>query len=166
MGRTNRCGHGSRPAPSRLSQPGGGVWPSNSGRLHRADCGRHRNRPLAHRLQRRDFELAIETTGNAIDDPDQVFYETFSCRSERNYNHYCNPEIERLFDVQSSELDVAKRRQLAREIDARLLADAARLPLTWKRAGNLLAAPRPWVRAPDQLFLQRLPLEDVWKERR
>lgn len=118
------------------------------------------------RLQRRDFELAIETTGNAIDDPDQVFYETFSCRSERNYNHYCNPEIERLFDVQSSELDVAKRRQLAREIDARLLADAARLPLTWKRAATCWQPHVHGFVPQTNSSYNGFRFEDVWMERR
>lgn len=118
------------------------------------------------RLQRREYAIAIETTGNAIDDPDQVFYETFSCGSERNYNHYCNPEIESLFERQSSELDTEKRRQLAVEIDARLLMDTARLPLTWKHAATCW---QPHVHG----FVPQINssyngfrFEDVWIERR
>ncbi len=44
--------------------------------------------------------------------PNQAFFENFSCRSERNYNGYCNGEIERLFELQSSRADLEKRKQL------------------------------------------------------
>ncbi len=118
------------------------------------------------RLQRRDYALAIETTGNGIDDPDQVFYESFSCRSERNYSRYCNPEIERLFEVQSSELDAEKRRQLAWDIDARLLADGVRLPLAWRRSATCW---QPYVNgfAPQTINASNgFRFEDVWMERR
>lgn len=118
------------------------------------------------RLQRRDFALAIDTTGNAVDDPDQVFYETFSCRSERNYNNYCNPEIERLFEAQSSEFDVEKRRRLAWDIDARLLADSARLPLMWNRAATCW---QPHVRGyvpQTNSSYNGFRFEDVWLDRR
>lgn len=118
------------------------------------------------RLQRRDYALAIETTGNGIDDPDQVFYESFSCRSERNYSRYCNPEIERLFEVQSSELDAEKRRQLAWDIDARLLTDGVRLPLAWRRSATCW---QPYVNgfAPQTINASNgFRFEDVWMERR
>ncbi len=45
-------------------------------------------------------------------------FENFSCRSERNYNGYRNGEIERLFERQSAETDLAKRRQIVWDIDA------------------------------------------------
>ncbi|MCC8430755.1 ABC transporter substrate-binding protein [Reyranella aquatilis] len=118
------------------------------------------------RLQRRDFALAIETTGNAIDDPDQVFYETFACRSERNYNRYCNPEIERLFEAQSSELDVEKRRQLVWDLEARLLADSARPPLMWNRAATCW---QPYVQGfvpQTNSSYNGFRFEDVWIDRR
>ena len=88
------------------------------------------------RLARKDYALALNTTGNGVDDPDQAFYENFSCRSERNCNRYCNPEIERLFDIQSAEPDIEKRRELVWEIDAKLLADTARPPIMWNRAAT------------------------------
>lgn len=118
------------------------------------------------RLRRGDHAIAIETTGNGIDDPDQVFYESFSCRSERNYSRYCNPEMERLFEVQSSELDVEKRRQLAWDIDARLLADGVRLPLAWWQAATCW---QPHVHgfAPQTIGASNgFRFEDVWMERR
>ncbi|WP_439610479.1 ABC transporter substrate-binding protein [Reyranella sp.] len=118
------------------------------------------------RLQRLDYALAIETTGNALDDPDQVFYETFACRSERNYNRYCNPEIERLFEAQSSELDVEKRRQLVWDLEARLLADSARPPLMWNRAATCW---QPYVQGfvpQTNSSYNGFRFEEVWIDRR
>ena len=63
------------------------------------------------RISRKDYTIGLNTTGNGVDDPDQAFFENFSCRSERNYNGYCNGEIERLFELQSSEPDPDKRRR-------------------------------------------------------
>src|ERR1700730_19101152 len=47
-----------------------------------------------------------------LDDPDQMFYENYSCGSERNYTGYCNAEVDKLMDQQSAETDVDKRRQI------------------------------------------------------
>ena len=118
------------------------------------------------RIGRRDYALALETTGNAVDDPDQAFYETFACRSERNYSRYCNPEIERMFEAQSTELDVDKRRKLAWDIDMKLLADAARPPLVWNRAATCW---QPYVKGyvPQiNSSYNGFRFEDVWLDRR
>jgi peptide/nickel transport system substrate-binding protein len=53
------------------------------------------------KVARKDYALGLNLTGNAVDDPDQSFYENYSCNSERNYTNYCNKEIEKLFDQQS-----------------------------------------------------------------
>ena len=53
------------------------------------------------KVARKDYALGLNLTGNAVDDPDQSFYENYSCGSERNYTNYCNKEIEKLFDQQS-----------------------------------------------------------------
>jgi peptide/nickel transport system substrate-binding protein len=86
------------------------------------------------RLRRKEYTLAVNATGNGVDDPDQTFYENFACKSGRNYTGYCNPEIEALFDKQSAESDPAKRLPIVREIDVRLLADGARPPIYWSRS--------------------------------
>lgn len=118
------------------------------------------------RIERKDYTLALEATGNAVDDPDQAFYENFSCNSERNYNHYCNPEIERLFELQSAESDVEKRRRLVWDIDAKLLADAARPPIIWNRAATCW---QPYVKGyvPQvNSSYNGFRFENVWLDRR
>jgi peptide/nickel transport system substrate-binding protein len=78
------------------------------------------------KVARKDYMLGLNLTGNAVDDPDQSFYENFACGSERNYTQYCNKDLERLFDRQSAETDIAKRKQLVWEIDKKLQEDVAR----------------------------------------
>jgi peptide/nickel transport system substrate-binding protein len=75
---------------------------------------------------RKEYTVGLNLTGNSVDDPDQNFYEGYACGSLRNYTNYCNPELEKLFEQQSVETDLAKRHQLVWEIDRRLQEDIAR----------------------------------------
>jgi peptide/nickel transport system substrate-binding protein len=88
------------------------------------------------KIARKDYALGLNLTGNAVDDPDQSFYENYSCKSERNYTNYCNPAIEKLFDQQSAETDVAKRRKLVWDIDKQLQEDVARPIIFHGRGGT------------------------------
>jgi peptide/nickel transport system substrate-binding protein len=98
------------------------------------------------KIARRDYSIGLNLTGNAVDDPDQAFYENYACGSERNYTKYCNKELETLFDQQSAELDPEKRKELVWEIDKRLQEDVARLSsITFVRgpAGSLMSRVTP-----------------------
>jgi peptide/nickel transport system substrate-binding protein len=88
------------------------------------------------KVARKDYSLGLNLTGNAVDDPDQSFYENYSCGSERNYTNYCNKEIEKLFDQQSAETDVNKRKKLVWEIDKKLQEDVARPIIFHARTGT------------------------------
>src|SRR4029077_4182439 len=88
------------------------------------------------KVARKDYMLGLNLTGNAVDDPDQSFYENYSCGSERNYTNYCNKEIEKLFDQQSVETDVNKRKKLVWEIDQKLQEDVARPIIFHGRTGT------------------------------
>jgi len=69
------------------------------------------------KVARKDYALGLNLTGNAVDDPDQSFYENYSCGSERNYTNYCNREIEKLFDQQSPRPTRRSARSWSWEID-------------------------------------------------
>src|SRR4030088_636358 len=88
------------------------------------------------KVARKDYTLGLNLTGNAVDDPDQSFYENYSCGSERNYTNYCNKDIEKLFDQQSVETDVAKRKALVWDIDKKLQEDVARPIIFHARTGT------------------------------
>ncbi|HVM77910.1 MAG TPA: ABC transporter substrate-binding protein [Stellaceae bacterium] len=88
------------------------------------------------KVARGDYSVGLNLTGNAVDDPDQAFYENYSCGSERNYTHYCNKELEKLFDQQSQMTDFAKRKALVWQIDKQLQEDVARPIIFHIRAGT------------------------------
>ncbi len=88
------------------------------------------------KVARKDYMIGLNLTGNAVDDPDQSFYENYSCGSERNYTNYCNKEIEKLFDVQSQETNIEKRKKLVWDIDKKLQEDVARPIVFHSRMGS------------------------------
>jgi peptide/nickel transport system substrate-binding protein len=88
------------------------------------------------KVARKDYALGLNLTGNAVDDPDQAFYENYACGSERNYTNYCNKDIEKLFDAQSAETDLDKRKKLVWEIDKKLQEDVARPIIFHSRTGT------------------------------
>ena len=88
------------------------------------------------KMARKDYAVGLNNTGNAVDDPDQVLYENYACGSERNYTNYCNKDLQKLFDQQSMETNVEKRRKLVWEIDRKLQEDVARPIIVHTRAGT------------------------------
>jgi peptide/nickel transport system substrate-binding protein len=88
------------------------------------------------KVARKDYQVGLNLTGNGIDDPDQAFYENYACNSQRNYTHYCNKDLEKLFDQQSAETDLAKRKKLVWEIDKKIQEDVARPILYHARTGT------------------------------
>jgi peptide/nickel transport system substrate-binding protein len=77
-------------------------------------------------VMRKDYTLAFTVSETGLDDPDQMFYENYSCGSERNYTGYCNLEVDKLIDRQSVETDVEKRRQIVWQIEKYLAEDGGR----------------------------------------
>ena len=88
------------------------------------------------KVTRKDYSVGLNLTGNAVDDPDQNFYENYACGSERNYTGYCNKDLQKLFDQQSAESDADKRRKLVWDIDRKLQEDVARPMILHSRAGT------------------------------
>ena len=78
------------------------------------------------KIAKKDFQLGMNLTGVAVDDPDVNFYENYYSTSERNYTGYNNPEVDKMIDAQSAETDVEKRKKLVWEIEKKLAEDVAR----------------------------------------
>jgi peptide/nickel transport system substrate-binding protein len=117
------------------------------------------------RVFKKDYAVALNLTGSAVDDPDVTLFEGYACGSLRNYNGYCNPKMTELFEAQSQEVDQKKRRQMVWEIDRLLQEDIAR-PII---ANGLAAAClQPYVK---NLTIQTNSIyngwrfEDVWLDR-
>jgi peptide/nickel transport system substrate-binding protein len=81
------------------------------------------------KIAKKDYQLGMNLTGVAVDDPDVNFYENFYSTSERNYTGYKNAEVDGLIDRQSSETDLEKRKKLVWEIERKLAEDVARPPI-------------------------------------
>ena len=88
------------------------------------------------KVMRKDYTVALNLTGNGLDDPDQTLYENFTCGAEGNYDGYCNPELDKMVDQQSREFDQTKRKELVWAIERKLAEDAARPILYHSRSGT------------------------------
>src|SRR5262249_39856973 len=88
------------------------------------------------KVTRKDYMVGLNLTAAAVDDPDQQFYEHYSCGSDRNITGYCNPQLERLFERQSTEADQEKRKRLVWEIDRTLQQEGARPIIMHYRAAT------------------------------
>ncbi len=117
------------------------------------------------KVARNDYSVGLNLTGNGIDDPDQAFYENYACGSERNYTHYCNKELEALFDKQSVETDIQKRKQMVWDIDKKLQEDVARPILMHARSGTCW---KPYVKnmtIMNNSAYNGYRYEDVWLDK-
>jgi peptide/nickel transport system substrate-binding protein len=117
------------------------------------------------KITRKDYLIAPNITCGAVDDPDQNFYENYSCGSSRNFTQYCNKELEPLFDQQSTETDVAKRRAMVWDIDKKLQEDLARPILYQNKAATCW---QPWLHGitPMVNSIYNWPrFENVWLDK-
>ena len=117
------------------------------------------------KVARKDYTIGLNLTGYGIDDPDQTFYENFACGSENNYDGYCNPEIDKLFDQQSMQTDQEKRKKLVWEIEKRLAEDIARPVLYHNRSGTCW---HPYVKGYTPMvnsIYNGNRMEEVWLDR-
>jgi len=117
------------------------------------------------KVVKKDYTIGMNLTGNGIDDPDQTLSENYACGSQSNYDGYCNPEMDKLFEAQSREADQDKRKKLVWEIERRLAEDVARPVLFHGRSGTCW---HPYVRGYEPTvnsIYNGLRMEDVWLNR-
>jgi peptide/nickel transport system substrate-binding protein len=117
------------------------------------------------KIARKDYSVGLNLTGNAVDDPDQSFYENYACGSERNYTKYCNKDLEKLFDQQSMEPNKEKRQKLVWEIDRRLQEDVSRPIIYHARQGTCW---QPYVKGVTVMVnsaYNGYRYEDVWLDK-
>ena len=80
------------------------------------------------RLVKKDYAVGMNTSGVGIDDPDAVLKGAYACKSEANYTNYCTPEVEKLLEEQSQEIDPVKRKAIVWDIE-RILAEQVARPI-------------------------------------
>ncbi len=91
------------------------------------------------RIQRKDFTvgLSLQTSGP---DPDPILDVFYGCGSNLNWDGYCNPEVDRLIERQSSEGDAERRKQLLWALEKKLAEDGAR-PIIFYSPGGVCWQP-------------------------
>jgi peptide/nickel transport system substrate-binding protein len=115
------------------------------------------------KVTRRDYMVGMENTGTAVvDDPDQQFYESYACDSDRNFTGYCNRELETAFRRQSAETDPEKRKQLVWEIDSRLQEEGARPVIFHTRGATCWHPQVQGLTTMVNSMYNGWRLEDVW----
>jgi peptide/nickel transport system substrate-binding protein len=117
------------------------------------------------KLMRKDYTLAVSLSGSAVDDPDQIFYESYVCKSPRNYTGYCDHDMEALVDKQSMEPDPEKRKQIVFEIEKKMAADVVRPVIYHSRASTCW---QPNVKNMTQMSnsaYNSWRLEDAWLDK-
>ena len=78
------------------------------------------------KVMRKDYTVGLNIMETGVDDPDVLYYENYVCGAARNYTGYCNPQVDKLVDQQSTETDPAQRKKLVWEIEKKLVEDDAR----------------------------------------
>jgi peptide/nickel transport system substrate-binding protein len=117
------------------------------------------------KIQRKDYQIGMNLTGLGVDDPDTAFYENFYSTSDRNYTAYKNPEIDKLIDQQSAELDREKRKKLVWEIERKLAEDGAR-PVIVHNLGNTCWDPKvKGVLLQHNSIYNGWRFEDIWLDK-
>jgi peptide/nickel transport system substrate-binding protein len=117
------------------------------------------------KVQRKDYSIGLNLTGVAIDDPDVNLIENYTCKSERNYTQYCNPEIDKLIFAQSKELDVAKRKAIVWEAEKRLIDEVVRPIIFHNRANTCWHPHVKGVVLHHNSIYSNWRLEDVWLDK-
>jgi len=117
------------------------------------------------KVMRKDYTVAMNLTGNGLDEPDQNFYENFVCGAEGNYNGYCNPEVDKLIDRQSMEADQEKRKKLVWEIERKLAEDGARPMIFYSGAANCWQPQVKGLTIPVNGIYNGWRMEEAWLDR-
>jgi peptide/nickel transport system substrate-binding protein len=115
-------------------------------------------------ITRKEFQIAANLTGHAIDDPDATFYENYACGSPRNYTAYCDERTMALIDRQSQELDPKKRLSLVRDVQ-RQLEEAAPRPIMGWRINYYAQWPHVKNLVPHNSIFNYGRMQEVWLDR-
>ena len=117
------------------------------------------------KVARKDYAVGMNLTGVSVDDPDATLVENYSCKSERNYTQYCNPDVDHLLSLQSKEVDKAKRKQIVWQIEKILVDDAARPIIDHNIAATCWHPHVKGFVVHDNSVYNNTRFEDVWLDK-
>jgi len=85
-------------------------------------------------LTTKKFQLSAWEQTVTADDPDAVFGELYSCEGGRNFSSTCDPEVDRLYQAQSEEMNPEERLRLVQELERAAIAQYGRVILFWRKS--------------------------------
>jgi peptide/nickel transport system substrate-binding protein len=98
-------------------------------------------------------------------DPDQTVQLFYGCGSDRNWEIYCNPEMDKMIVEQSREGDAAYREQSLWTIERKLADDNVRPIIFYRRGGT---CERPYVKGLTIMvnsIFNSWRMEDAWLDK-
>ena len=116
-------------------------------------------------LTRKDYKVAVNITETEVDDPDPVLHENYVCGAQRNYTGYCNPEVDKLVERQSTESDIEKRKRLVWEIERKLAEDDARPILFYLQNANCSRPQLKGLTTMANSIYNSWRFEDIWLDK-
>lgn len=114
---------------------------------------------------RLDFGLWMDKLGGYVADPGENI-QTWTSNNPSNFLGYSNPELDRLSQQQSVEMDLTKRVELCKGVERIILNDVVSVPLGWTigRTGTWSYV-RGYV-GQDAGYMSRWMFEQVWLDTR
>jgi peptide/nickel transport system substrate-binding protein len=107
-----------------------------------------------------DNEMCFSTNAPPYDDPD-AFFGARIPGATSNYSHYEDPEVTRLYEQQSRELDPAKRREMVWQLESRIWENAYWVKGTWPTKIYVLSR-RIQNYIPHPTHFTNVKFQDVW----
>jgi peptide/nickel transport system substrate-binding protein len=117
------------------------------------------------KIGKKEYQIGLNLTGIAVDDPDSNLVENYTCKSARNYTEYCNPEVDKLIFAQSRETDRAKRKELVWDVERLLVEDAARPIIEYDSGGTCWQAHVKGFTMHENSIYNNTRFEDVWLDK-
>ncbi len=114
-------------------------------------------------LRQGDFQAAMDFQCGYIVEPDLDMYKFLSTsRNPANYGNYEDPVLDKLYDQQSQETNVAKRKQIVRQFEKRVLDEQAHylMTLQWHRIIPHSSRLHGWTVTPSHYLNNTL--DTVW----
>jgi len=116
------------------------------------------------KIRRKDFTvgLNLQTSGP---DPDPALDLFYGCGASLNWDGYCNPEIDRMIEQQSSEADERRRKQQVWAIERKLAEDVARPIIFYASAGSCWHPNVKGVMLMVNSIFNSYRYEDIWLDK-
>jgi peptide/nickel transport system substrate-binding protein len=114
-------------------------------------------------IRKGDFETAMDFQCGYIVEPDLDMYKfTSTSRNPANYGRYSDPVLDKLYDEQSRQTNVEKRKQIVRQFEKRVLDEEAHylMTLQWHRIIPHSSKLHGWTITPSHYLNNTL--DTVW----